>query len=238
MRWRDGMKLPDPIGLREKLQQTHVISVTSQFSKEKKSTLSFSSTDDCFVLSRGSMDFPHPEIAAEVTSSSVLWALSLLKSHHSYWRDKKLVVGRIIRSVNWTLYNKRKEPGFEEGLGSIVGVLLFGEKYFFVISVGISHISLIRNKTILPLVENSESILGIDKKEPPHIFYSDKLHSNDIFIMSSHALEYFSVVPIIQKLLPEGSISQESLQKSADAIAGLAKKKKLAKFLVSIVTYL
>lgn len=202
------MRLRDTILLRHKLSQSTIIYASGETQGKKIKGIGkfLSDNDDVFVLAEG-LKSPHKETASMLAATSAIWSIKLLKSKHSYWRDKKATGGRLMRSVNLTLYNKRREEGYSDGIEATLSVLLFGEKQFYVYSIGTISIYLFRGKEIIPLHSSSNSAVGREKKAPDNGFHTDIYHSLDLFLLINTNVEtndlqkFFSGIPYTSESL-------------------------------------
>jgi len=105
-------------------------------------------SDECFAVADGVGGWPHGEVAARLASETALWGYREIRKRRCYWLDKKLLLRRIFRSTNLTLWQKRREKGFEEGLITTLVVAILSERTFWVGSVGDSLAYLYRETLI------------------------------------------------------------------------------------------
>jgi len=67
-------------------------------------------------------------VAAQTAADTAVWGYKEIRKRHCYWIDKKLLLTRIIRTTNITLWQKHKEKLYEKGL-LVDGVCcIFGQK--------------------------------------------------------------------------------------------------------------
>jgi len=213
------MLLPDPLHLKHTILKTSVLSSAFQLqgNRPRQEDYVFYDSTDTFIIADGMGGMDHGDIAGKLAVESATWAIHLAKQRISYWKDKKLLGGRVFRSVNWTLYNKRRESGFESGLGSTLTILLFGEKQFYLYSVGDSPAYLYRDKKIrllTPLDRDPRGYLtkaiGISKNAPPEFFFTDKIEGNDLFLLSSDGVaDHLSETKMEEILLKAGDSKEE-----------------------------
>ncbi len=92
--------------------------------------------DECFIVADGVGSLPHGQYAAQLSTETALWAYKVVRAKPFYWSEKPELLKRIFRSTNLTLWQKRREKGFEQGLASALIVLLIGPDNFWVGSAG------------------------------------------------------------------------------------------------------
>lgn len=204
------MALPNPLTLRHKILSTN-ISFTSfqlQGERERQEDFVHSDSEDTFVLADG-----EEKESGKLCAESAIWTIQLAKKRFAYWKDKRLLGGRIARSVNLALY--------KSGLSSTLTVLLFGETQFYIYNIGNSQIYLFKNEILTLLTQLDDQVLGIEKKAPVPFFYADKLHKNDIFLLCSDGVGDFIKEKDVKKIL---SSDKPLLQQTKELIT-LAKKK-------------
>ena len=92
--------------------------------------------DECFIITDGVASLPHAKEAEELTAQTALWAYKVVRQRPFYWKEKLPFLKRIFRSTNLRLWQKRRDPGFDEGLASALMVLIVIEDYFWLGSAG------------------------------------------------------------------------------------------------------
>jgi len=226
------MPLPDPIRLRHKILSTTVISTSYQ---EKGNRLNlyeavFHNNSDIFVVAHSTTGPSHGDLAARLAVESAVWTINLAKQKPSYWKDKKLLGGRIARCVHTALYNKRKEQEFADGLGSTLSLLLFGERNFFVYNAGDSRILLYRKRVLQVLTpldddhgQHLKTTLGVGDKPSSVYFYSDRMRANDVFLLLTHGVGDYAPLEKMKTHLEEAGDTQTSITYTAKQIADLAR---------------
>lgn len=191
------MTLPDPLLLKQKILSGSVSTASHQLlgKRSRQEDSLFYESSEVFIIADGFSGLPHGDTASALAVESAIWTIRLAKQRHSYWKDKKLLGQRIIRSVNLALYNKRREKTYTEGMGSTLSILLLGEKQFYVYSVGDSPVYQIRNNRVQIVTSidrdkkgNITKAVGISKQSPLPNFYTDKLLPNDIFILATDGI--------------------------------------------------
>jgi serine/threonine protein phosphatase PrpC len=104
--------------------------------------------DECFVVADGVGGMPHADTAAIVAGEAALWGYKHIRLRPFYWADKRLLLKRIFRSSNMTVWQKRREHGFETGLATTLSVAIIGLQKIWVGSVGDTSILLYREGLI------------------------------------------------------------------------------------------
>ncbi|MCX8009413.1 MAG: hypothetical protein N3A54_07010, partial [Patescibacteria group bacterium] len=119
------MRFPDPIGLKHKISSSVVLSASyqSQGKRQRQEDAVYHDSEDIFVIADGIGGLSHGDIAAQTTVDAAVWAVKIGKQRPSHWKDKKLLVQKIIRSINLTVYNKRIEKEIGVDLGSTLSLL-------------------------------------------------------------------------------------------------------------------
>src|ERR1700690_171609 len=144
------MSLPDPLLLKTKPNRLTIFSafVQDQGERDSQEDAFYQEKDECFALADGVGGMPHGQVAAQLAAEAAVWTYKLTKFKPFYWNDKKLLAGRIFRSANWRVYNKRREVGFEDGLASTLLVVLVSDRKFYVYHAGDTVAILYRNNTL------------------------------------------------------------------------------------------
>ena len=158
------MKFPDPLTLKSLAVGDTIIFAGSQLTGVKHLQEDYynSFNDECFVIADGVSEMSHSEVAAKLAGETAIWGYKHVRQRPFYWADKRLLLKRIFRSCNLTLWQKRKEYGFEAGLGAALGVVIASTNKVWAGSVGDGSIFIYR-----------ESL--IDEMTPPDIDKKGKL---------------------------------------------------------------
>ncbi len=99
--------------------------------------------DECFVLCDGVGGMPHGREAAQLSGETAAWAYRFVRQRHAYWKDKKLLLSRIFRTTNITLWQKQREVGFTDGMATTMIVAIIIDQRFYIGSVGDSRAYLV-----------------------------------------------------------------------------------------------
>lgn len=135
------MKFADPLTLRVRSSRIAILFAASQRQGERSTQEDYFANynDQCFTVADGVSGLPNGEVAAKLACETAIWAYKHVRLRPFYWDDKKLFLKRIFRSTNITLWQKRREQGFGEGLATTLMTCIIGDKSFWVGGVGDSH---------------------------------------------------------------------------------------------------
>jgi serine/threonine protein phosphatase PrpC len=188
------MRYPDPLALKRRLQEETFIFASCQNKGTRKIQGDYvgNVNDECFVVADGAGGMPHADTAAIVASEAALWGYKHIRLRPFYWADKRLLLKRIFRSSNMTVWQKRREAGFETGLATTLSVAIIGSQKIWVGSVGDTSILLYRDGLIdflTPLdVDRSGNLtnaLGLKRLGcVPHVTV-EKFFRGDILILAT-----------------------------------------------------
>lgn len=144
------MKFADPLALKNRQAFVGVVFAGSQMQGTRQSQEDFFSNfnDECVVVADGVGGLPHGDVAAQLASETAIWGYKHIRQRPFYWADKKLLLKRIFRSSNLTVWQKRRERGFESGLATTLSVVIISTHAIWVGSVGDSGILLYREGLI------------------------------------------------------------------------------------------
>jgi len=144
------MRFPDPMALKQRLHKETLIFASTQRKGLRKYQEDYvgNFNDECFVVADGVGGMPHGDTAAILASQTALWGYKHIRLRPFYWADKRLLLRRIFRSSNLTVWQKRREYGFETGLATTLSVAIVGSQKIWVGSVGDTSILLYRDGLI------------------------------------------------------------------------------------------
>ncbi len=181
------------------------------------------SKDECFIIADGVASLPHAKGAEQLTRETALWAYNVVRQRPFYWGQKLKFLKRIFRSTNLTLWQKRRDPGFEEGLASALMVLIVIEDYFWLGSVGNCNSFLFRDGLIdvlTPRDVDDEGMLrkavGFARYQLIPAMHSEKLLVGDIILLTTDSVANYVSEDQMRGILEEVGITHESLQTAAD----------------------
>ncbi len=156
------MKFVDPLAFKTKQPKQSVLFAGSQLQGVKESQEDFfiNFNDECVVVTDGVGGIPHGDVAAKLAAETAIWGYKHIRTRPFYWSDKKLFLKRIFRSANMTVWQKRREYGFEAGLATTLSVAMIGEQNIWVGSVGDSGMLLFRDGLIDILTPSDVDDMG------------------------------------------------------------------------------
>jgi len=133
-----GKKIVDPLALKAAVPKDMILSASAQLvgtgRRQEDSIATFST--ECFALADGVSLQSHGDEAARLATETAIWGYKHIRLRPFYWADKKLFIRRIFRSVNITIWQKKREPGFEDGMATTLLVLMVGSRTIWFGSVG------------------------------------------------------------------------------------------------------
>lgn len=152
----------DSLFLHQRPPQDSIIFAASQLqgTREKQEDYFVNFNDECFVVTDGVGGMPHGEVASELAGDTAIWAYRHVRQRRTYWLDKKLFLKRIFRSTNITLWQKQREPEFEEGMGTTMLVCIISDRRFYIGNVGDSAAFLFHNGEITKITHDDKDNEG------------------------------------------------------------------------------
>jgi serine/threonine protein phosphatase PrpC len=144
------MKLADPLSTQSSVAQNSIVFAGSQLigGQQSQQDCFINFHDECFVVCDGAAITPHGNLAATLAAETAIWGYKHVRQRPFYWADKRLLLKRIFRSSNLTLWQKRRESGFEEGLITTMSVAIVSPNKVWLGSVGDSNLLLYRDSLI------------------------------------------------------------------------------------------
>lgn len=141
---------PDPMVLKSKAPHEIILSAGSRLGgiQQTQEDYFINFQDECFVLTDGFTGLPHADVAAKLVNDTAIWGYKLVRQRPFYWADKQQLLRRIFRSSNLTVWQKRRERGFEDGLATTLSVVIVSQNKMWAGSVGDSPIYLYRDGLI------------------------------------------------------------------------------------------
>ena len=188
------------------------------------------SNDECFIIADGVQSLQHAKVAEQLTSETALWAYNMIRQRPFYWKEKLPFLKRIFRSTNLTLWQKRRDPGFDAGLASALMVLIVIEDYFWLGSAGNCNSFLFRDGLIDVLTArdvDSEGMLtkavGFARHQLIPAMHSEKLLENDIILLATDSVANFVSEEDMRAVFEEVGITTESVQSALNKLVEIAK---------------
>ncbi|MCX6793647.1 MAG: PP2C family serine/threonine-protein phosphatase [Candidatus Gottesmanbacteria bacterium] len=183
------------------------------------------SNDECFIVTDGVVSLPHAKVAEQLTRQTALWAYQVVRQRPFYWKEKLSFLKRIFRSTNLTLWQKRRDPGFDAGLASALMVLITIGDYFWLGSAGNCNSFLFRDGLIDVLTArdvDSEGMLtkavGFARHQLIPALHSEKLLENDIILLASDSIAEYVSEDGMRGILEEVGTTTESLAIAVDKL--------------------
>lgn len=188
------------------------------------------SHDECFIIADGYPGLPHAKVAEQLTRETALWAYNVVRQRPFYWKEKLSFLKRIFRSTNLTLWQKRRDPGYDAGLGSALMVLIVIDDYFWLGSAGNCNSFLFRDGLIDILTKRNvddEGMLtkavGFARHQLIPAMHSEKLLENDIILLATDSIANFVSEDEMRGILEEVGTTNGSLQTAVDKLSETAK---------------
>jgi serine/threonine protein phosphatase PrpC len=187
------------------------------------------SADECFIIADGVASLPHADVAEQLTRETALWAYQLVRQRPFYWKEKLSFLKRIFRSTNLTLWQKRRDPGFDAGLGSALTVLIVIRDYFWLGSAGNCNTYLYRDGLIdilTPRDVDDEGMLtkaaGFSRHQLIPAMHSEKLLEGDIILLASDSIANYVSEDDMRGILESVGATTESLTIALDKLVATA----------------
>lgn len=227
------MTLPDPLSFKTKPSRFSLVwtFVQEQGRRSRQEDAFAFEPDECFALADGVGGMPHGDIAAKLAVESVVWTYKLTKLKPFYWNDKKLLAGRLFRTANWRLFNKRREEGFENGLASTLVVVIFSERKFYVYHVGDTNAYLIRDGKLMYITRSDRGeggvitkALGIAHSGPNPSFATYETLREDKIILTTDGVSDWVTEKDFLTILSKKCMTEEELTKQAKQLVDTAVK--------------
>jgi len=204
------MRFPDPYLLRKDSAESDIRAVYGQRirpSGDPEDRFAQFKTE-LFVLADGVSVVPRSGEAAQTACDTAVWAYKHIRQHKYYWQDKKSFMKRIFRTTNMTMWQKRKEPGFEKGAVTTLLVLMIGPKNAWVGSAGDSQCWIYKNGTLKKITRDKHEFAALPKKAlgltrlglVPD-FYSIPFAAGDLLCITSDGVsDYLTVTDLTMGL--------------------------------------
>ena len=227
------MKFQDPLYSHAPIKGETVIFAGNNIVEDVvKTTSNFvHHNNECFVVSDGDANMHHASLAASFVSETAIWGYKLVRQRPYYWADKHLLLKRIFRSTNLAIWQKRREPGIEEGLTASLGIVIVSNTKAWIGSVGDIPIYLYRESLIdeiTPLDIATDgtmtNMLGIKRLGlVPHIAIENFIVGDCFVIASPSVSEYIDEEELRATLEMTGD-TEQSVAAALVHILGVAKE--------------
>ncbi len=147
---------------------------------------------ECIAIADGVSVMPHGDIASSFVCETAIWAYKHVRQRPYYWEEKTKLLQRIFRTTNLSLWQKRKESDFEDGLASTLCMAIFGKHKFWIGAVGDGRVYLIREGLVEELVspESQSSLqipmaLGYQKTGILPRLVSERFIAGDVLLLAT-----------------------------------------------------
>lgn len=227
------MRLVDPYTLRYQQPKDSIIFAASQLqgTQDHQEDYFLNFNDECFVITDGVGYIPNGQTAAKLAAETAIWGYKHIRQTRFYRQDKKLFMKRIFRSTNLTVWQKRRENGFEEGLATTLLVLMVGAKNFWLSNAGDSSAWLYKNETITKLTREDidplgklTKFLGMKRLGLIPSFTSGQFDVDDVLLLTSDGVANYLLEKDMREHLAHCGTTNDSLIKATEAIVHAAQK--------------
>jgi len=194
------MKFTDPITVQMRKVNNSVVVAGTQLTGEGRIRRDYfdSFQDECVVVADGVSDALHGDVAAKLAGETALWGYKHIRQRPFYWADKRLLLRRIFRSSNLTVWQKRREKGFETGLTTTLAVIIVGGQKFWAGTAGDIRILLYRESLIDILTPTDVDpngkltrALGLKRLGLiPHVVVEKMLPRDIVLVATSGVVDY------------------------------------------------
>ncbi len=188
--------------------------------------------DECFVLTDGVSTMPHGDAAAQLASETALWAYKEVRLRNCYWVDKISLIRRIFRTTNLTIWQKRREPGFGEGLATSLLVAIVGPRAVWIGNAGTSSTFFFKNGQLMRITRQDCDATGKVTKALGFQrlgLAAQKIHQKfvppDALLLVNDQITHALDARELGGLLSDLGITQESLLQTVQKIIQRGRKK-------------
>ena len=188
--------------------------------------------DECFIIADGVRSLPHADVAERLAVETALWAYKVVRLRPFYWKEKPELVKRIFRTTNLTLWQKRRDPGYANGLASSLSVLLVGPNHFWVGTAGNTNAFLFRESLIEVLTPRDVDEDGMLTRATgfarpqliPHMRFEGLLQ-DDVLVLASDGIMDNVSEDELRSILEKSGNTTEMLEGAAEMLVDTAKSK-------------
>lgn len=161
---------------------------SSGFQSVKKSDKSaeFSNfSDEFFCFAGGTKFWKNNSAGVKLAAETALWAYRQMRTGNAYWKNKKLLLTRIARTANLSLYQKRKLPQFTDGFSINLTLIIEGTHNFWINNSGDLKILLYRDGLIDETTTHKSNALGSVRYGLNPLITGDRKIAGDILIAAN-----------------------------------------------------
>ena len=194
------MNFTDPIAVQMRKVNNSVLIAGSKLTGDGKKQRDYFNIfrDECVVVSDGCSDVVHGEVASKLAGETALWGYKLIRQRPFYWADRRLLLRRIFRSSNLTIWQKHREKGFETGLTTTLAVVIVGGHKFWVGTAGDTRVLLYREGLIDILTPTDVDQIGALTRAlgckrlglVPHVVVEKMLLRDTILIATAGVIDF------------------------------------------------
>lgn len=185
--------------------------------------------DECFVVCDGVGGMKHGKTAAQLAGDTAAWAYRFVRQRHAYWKDKKLLLNRIFRTTNITLWQKQREEGFTDGMATTMLAMILIDQRYYIGNVGDSSAYLVQGNAMTKLTTQDVDSAGRLTKVigttryglSPTITTGDLFAGDSLVLMTDGISRIMDDRKCIELLRPEGQ-SATDLSEVAATLLGCA----------------
>lgn len=188
--------------------------------------------DECFVLCDGVAGKPHAAAAAKLAGDTASWAYQFVRQRHAYWKDKKLLLSRIFRTTNITLWQKQREEGFEGGMATTMLVVILIDQRYYIGSAGDSSAYLIHDGSMKKLTTDDvdaegrlTKVIGASRYGLTPFVTTGDLFEGDSLVLMTDGVSRFKDDGKCIELLNQAGQRATDLSEAAAAILERAREK-------------
>jgi serine/threonine protein phosphatase PrpC len=194
------MKFTDPIAVEMRKINDLVVIAGSRLIGEDQTQRDYFSIfrDECVVVADGVCDTVHGDVASKLAGETALWGYKLIRQRPFYWADRRLLLRRIFRSSNLTIWQKHREKGFETNFTTTLAVVIVGGQKFWVGTAGDTRVLLYRESLIDILTPTDVDQNGVLTRAlgfkrlglVPHVVVEKMLPRDTILIATAGVIDF------------------------------------------------
>lgn len=227
------MKFSDPFAVPKIEPRDHIIFAASQLQGHRavQEDYFLNYNDECFVVADGVGGKPHGDVAASLACETAIWGYKHIRQRPFYGSNNQKLLKRIFRTTNLTIWQKQREPGFEDGLATTLLVCIVTEKNFYVGSVGDSSAFLYRDGLIDQLAREERDSkgrltrsLGMQRLGLIPQVRMEQFLSRDVVLLVTDGVVDFVSEDRMREILEQAGDTAASLTHAAEALIAEAQK--------------
>lgn len=227
------MRYFDPLITKLAQPKTTVVFAASQLqgNRETQEDYFINYNDECFVVADGLGGMLNGEVAAKLACETALWGYKLIRQRRYYWHDKRLFMKRIFRSTNIALWQKTRERGFTDGLGTTLLVLMVGTRHFWIGNVGDSSAWLVHEGKVSKLTEDDidakgylTKVVGVRRYGLVPQYVSGKFDKGDTLLLMTDGVSNFLTEKDMQESFSLAGSTAESVTGAVVALLSGAQR--------------